>query len=52
MKENSELQTKIFSLEQEIAKLKSELSDKYSNISMIRETESRVTDNETIIIII
>ena len=43
MQENSNLQAKVFNLEQNIVKLRSELSDKSHSITMIKEAEYKVT---------
>lgn len=42
MKDNTELQSKVFNLEQELMKYKNDLSSNYSNMSILKETESRV----------
>lgn len=46
MKENSEMQGRIFALEQEIGKLKGDVLDKHTSISIIRETEHKVDNIE------
>jgi len=42
MKENSNLQSKVFNLEQEIIKLRSDVSDKYNSVSLIKEAEHKI----------
>ena len=46
MKENSDLQSRVFSLEQEILRLRGDVTEKNASISVIRETESRVDSLE------
>lgn len=42
MKENADLQSRVFSLEQELVRMRGEITEKNAHISVIRETESRV----------
>jgi len=46
MKENSEMQAKLFALEQEIGKTKGDTLERNANISLIRETENKVENLE------